>query len=174
MSSQQRNLFGDTITFSIPPRCIDVSEIRQVPDNQEVFLYPDSPISIIVEVLERVAENDDEEAAKFHFSSLAGDNSAASSSIERVSRIPGDRGGDTPSPIVLHGTQLVHKFNSAVLDTVRIFLAVFRIKSKNVDLVLSMNVPLETVEGRVDDTKYQLDFDTAVKSLHVLDFGLFV
>lgn len=40
-------------------------QIRQVPDNQEVFLYPDSSISIIVEVLERVAENDDEEAAKF-------------------------------------------------------------------------------------------------------------
>lgn len=38
---------------------------RQVPNSQEVFLYPDSSISIIVEVLERVAENDDEEAAKF-------------------------------------------------------------------------------------------------------------
>lgn len=41
-------------------------EIRQAPDSQEVFLYPDSSISIIVEVLERVAENDDEEAAKFY------------------------------------------------------------------------------------------------------------
>ena len=108
---------------------------------------------------------------------MADDNSAASSSIERVTGIPKDKGDDTPSPIVLQGTQLVRKFNSVVLDTIHILLAVFRIESKNVDLVLSMNVPLETVEGKVDDARYQqarLDFDTAVKSLRILDFGLFV
>ena len=38
---------------------------RQIPDNQEVFLYPNSSISMIVEVLQRVAEDDDVEAAKF-------------------------------------------------------------------------------------------------------------
>jgi hypothetical protein len=108
---------------------------------------------------------------------LADDNSAASSSIERVTRIPKDKGDDTPSPVILQGTQLVRKFNSAVLDTIYILLAVFRIESKNVDLVLSMNIPLETVEGKADDAKCQqaqLDFDTAVKSLRILDFGLFV
>lgn len=79
--------------------------------------------------------------------------------------------------MILQGTQLVRKFNSAVLDTIHILLAVFRVKSKGVDLVLSMNVPLETVEGKIDDSKYQsalLDFDTAVKSLKILDSGLFV
>jgi hypothetical protein len=40
-------------------------DLRQVPDNQEVFVYPNSPISIIVEILERVAQEDDQEAAKF-------------------------------------------------------------------------------------------------------------
>jgi len=39
--------------------------IRQVPDHQEVFLVPDSQISIIVEVLQRVAPDGDFEAAKF-------------------------------------------------------------------------------------------------------------
>jgi len=39
--------------------------IRQVPDHQEVFLVPNSQISVIVEVLQRVAPNDDLEAAKF-------------------------------------------------------------------------------------------------------------
>jgi len=160
-----------------------------------VFLYPDSSISIIVEVLERVAEDDDEEAVKFcnlsisltgmtdndfprfHFSSLAKDNSAEASSVESVTKLPKDKGDDTPSPIVLQGTQLVRKFNSPVPDRIRILLAAFRIKSKNVDLVLSMNIPLETVEGKVDDAKHkqaQLDFDTAVKSLRILDLGLFL
>lgn len=108
---------------------------------------------------------------------MADDNSAVSSSIERVTKIPKDEGDDTPSPIVLQGTQLVRKFNSAVPDTIHILLAVFRIGSKNIDLVLSMNIPFETVEGKVDNARYQQaqqDFDTAVKSLRILDFGLFV
>jgi len=44
--------------------------IRQVPDHQEVFLVPNSQISVIVEVLQRVAPNDDLEAAKFGGSSI--------------------------------------------------------------------------------------------------------
>lgn len=112
-----------------------------------------------------------------HFSSLAEDNSAADSSIERVTRVPKGEDDSTPSPIVLQGTQLVRKFNYTTPDTIRILLAIFRVESKNVDLVLSMNIPLATVEGKLDDNVYQrarLDFDTAVKSLRILDFGLFV
>lgn len=30
------------------------SDLRQVPDTQEVFLYPDSGVSIIVEILQSV------------------------------------------------------------------------------------------------------------------------
>jgi hypothetical protein len=39
-------------------------DLRQVPDNQEVFVYSDSSISIVVEILERVGQTDDEEAAR--------------------------------------------------------------------------------------------------------------
>ena len=87
-----------------------------------------------------------------------------------------DRGDDTPIPVVLRGNQLVRKFNSTTPDEIHVLLAVFRIVSKNIDLVLSMNVP-RTVEDGVADAKYQeaqRDFEIAVKSLHVLDFGLFV
>lgn len=41
------------------------SQLRQVPDTQEVFLYPDSDVSIIVEILERVEPSDFSEAARF-------------------------------------------------------------------------------------------------------------
>ena len=37
-------------------------DLRQIPDNQEVFLYPDSNVSIIIEVLQRVPEPNDAEA----------------------------------------------------------------------------------------------------------------
>jgi len=39
-------------------------DLRQVPDNQEVFLYPDFNVSIIIEVLERIPESIDEKAVK--------------------------------------------------------------------------------------------------------------
>lgn len=108
---------------------------------------------------------------------MAHDNSAASNSVGSVTKIPNNRGDKTPSPIVLKGTQLVHKFNSTVPDTVHIFLAVFRVKEKNADLVLSMNVPIETPGGDMGDVKYkqaQNDFEIAVKSLHISDFSLFI
>lgn len=108
---------------------------------------------------------------------MAHDNSATSSSVKGVTKILDNRGDETPSPIVLKGTQLVPKFNSTAPDTVHILLAVFRVKTKNVDLVLSMNIPLETSEGGTDDTRYkraERDFETAVETLHIIDFGLFV
>ena len=40
------------------------SDIRQIPDTQEVLLYPDSDVSIIVEVLQRVAVMSFSDAAK--------------------------------------------------------------------------------------------------------------
>jgi hypothetical protein len=97
--------------------------------------------------------------------------------VESVTQTLNSRGDGTPSPIVLKGNQHIHKFNSTVQDTTRILLAVFRVETKDIDLVLSMNIPLQTVEGDTDDTQNrqaQLDFKTAVESLHIVDFDLFV
>jgi hypothetical protein len=45
------------------------SEIRQVPDNQEVYLDKDGFTSIVVDILERV-EKPDIEALKFHLNDI--------------------------------------------------------------------------------------------------------
>ena len=45
------------------------SEIRQVPDNQEVYLDPDGFTSIVIDILERV-EKPDIEALKFHLQDI--------------------------------------------------------------------------------------------------------
>jgi len=177
MPSQQRDLFGGAIVFKIPPEFRDVSELRQVPDSQEVFLHPDTSISIVVEVLERVTQDEDEEAAKFHFDSLAHDNSAISSSVESIAKNWNDTEGETPSPTVLKGAQLVCKFNSKESHKICILLAVFRVESKKIDLVLSMNIPPDIAEGGAGHIEYQRaqsDFEIAVKSLQIIDFGLFV
>lgn len=113
----------------------------------------------------------------FHFGSLAHDNDAESHNVESTTVIPNDRGDNTPSPVVVVGTQQIKKFNRPTPDDVRIFLALYRVESKNVDLVLSMNIPLRTSDGQSvpesDQTAARQVFDTAVRSLRIIDFGLF-
>jgi hypothetical protein len=115
--------------------------------------------------------------SRFHFDSLANDNSAQSSEVLGVSVIPNDRGDDTPSAVVLTGTQHVPKFNRSTSDEVRILMALFRVETKNIDLLVTFNVPTRTSEGEAigEDgwNTAQTHFYDFAKSLRIVDFGLF-
>ena len=69
------------------------------------------------------------------------------------------------------------KFNSKEADEVHISLALYRIESKNVDLALSMNVPIKSSDGGAVSatglSEAQTMFDTAASSMTIVDFGLF-
>jgi hypothetical protein len=63
------------------------------------------------------------------------------------------------------------------LDDVLILLSLWRVETKNVDLVLTFNVPLAAASGGVDEAgqeKVKRQFEATVKSLEIVDFGLFV
>ena len=85
--------------------------------------------------------------------------------------------GATPTPIVLEGTQNIAKFNRQVADKVRIFVALYRIPTNGVDLVLTANFPLMTEKGpSVPEESMEVArhlFVSAAKSLKIVDFGLF-
>ncbi|KAF5386555.1 hypothetical protein D9615_001827 [Tricholomella constricta] len=174
----KRDLFGGAITVNTPPNLVDASDLRQVPDTQEVFLYPDSGISIIVEILEKVDASNFDAAIRFHFNSLAHDNSAVSAVVETVTVIPNDRGDSTPSAIVLSGLQGVPKFNRPTPDEVHILMALYRLEHKNVDLVVTFNVPTASSDGGAVSAEgldiARSHFDALIRSLHIVDFGLFV
>jgi hypothetical protein len=81
-------LFGGAISCWVPDGFVDVSTLRQVPDNQEVFVAEQGDEAMLsVEVLE-YAEVPDSEAARFCFADVADWNEAQSwqleSSTERV------------------------------------------------------------------------------------------
>jgi hypothetical protein len=119
---------------------------------------------------------------RFHFESLAHDNDAVASVIQSVdsaqAAAPVANGvPDTPPPIILYGTQQVPKFNRTVPDDVHISLALYRVASKNIDLVLTVNLP-EKTEANTGLNPQQLQegkdaFAAAARSLKILDFGLF-
>ncbi|EIM22466.1 Mog1p/PsbP-like protein [Wallemia mellicola CBS 633.66] len=115
--------FDGAINFESDLNLIDASKFRQVPDNQEVFIGKDSEVSVIVEVLEHVKEaKTDEEAAKFHFDSLAYDNDCEDYSIDQpIEHLPGDK-------IFIVGEQKITKNDED--QKIKIALAVIRIQDK--------------------------------------------
>ncbi len=76
---------------------------------------------------------------------------------------------------------MVPKFNKRAqqADLVRIYVAVWRVDSKNTDVVLSINVPV--LGGNADSRGVgeegarwaRLVWENAVKSFKIEDFGLF-
>lgn len=175
--------------------------MRQVPDTQEVFLDPESDMSVIVEILEYVDIEDAEKAIKlvrsyllctlstyrwdfrFHFDSLAHDNSAGSYQIcdvflpteSRTTPSSETPPFETPQPIILHGEQTVRKFNLTIEDRVCVFVALFRIRAKGVDMALTVNAPVAE-DAHSNDAFLQnarQKFDLAAGSLKILDFDLF-
>ncbi|KAJ7098130.1 hypothetical protein B0H15DRAFT_772911 [Mycena belliarum] len=178
MSFTTRELFGGAITAMAPENLVDASDLRQVPDTQEVLLYPDSSASIIVEILQRVDATEDDPAIRYHFDSLAYDNSAQSTGVDAVVIIPNTRDDNTPPAIRLTGVQTVPKFNLATPDQVRILMALFRVEDKHVDLVVTFNAPVVSQDdGALSEDGWaamQLHFDAFIRSLRIVDFGLFV
>lgn len=177
MSDTSLKLFGGAISTIAPSNLIDASTIRQVPDTQEVLLFPDSSISIVVEILQRVEPNDNHEAVKFHFDSLAHDNDAVFSQVESVNIVLNDRGDATPSAITLAGIQRIPKFNKTTPDEVRLLVALYRVADKGIDLVVTFNIPVVAGDGgAVQGGELELaqqQFDLFARSLRIEDFSLF-
>lgn len=167
-------LFGGAITATLPGSFVDASDFRQVPDNQEVLLSGTSDVSLILEVLQQVGQGTDaaamDHAVRFHFDSLAHDNDATAMQVHWVDVAEGAaEGASTPRPALLYGTQKVKKFGKDHdEDDVHIWVAVWRLPSKNVDLVLSRNNPCNAAL----DAQAREFRDTAA-SLRIVDWTLF-
>jgi hypothetical protein len=77
-------LFGGAFSAILPTGAIDVSDLRPVPDNQEVFCHPVTDQSLIVELLELQAHVRGEAAAWYHFEDVGGVQGARSVHVESV------------------------------------------------------------------------------------------
>ena len=117
---------------------------------------------------------------RFHYSSLAHDNTALSSTTTGIN-LPTPASASAASPVVgpatLTGQQVISKFNKGPedADTVLILLALWRIPSKQADLTLCVNFPLKKAgeEAEASGEYATRVFEEAVSSLKVEDLGLF-
>ncbi|XP_062385506.1 pigment epithelium-derived factor [Sardina pilchardus] len=118
-----RPLFGGALSATIPPSAQDISELREIPDNQEVFAHRETDQSIIVELLDYQSHVENEDAAKYHFEDVAGSNKASepgTCEVRSVQAIPKAELSlqQCASAWLLTGGQLVSKFNEEAKNTV--------------------------------------------------------
>ncbi|XP_062814155.1 ran guanine nucleotide release factor [Anolis carolinensis] len=134
-------LFGGAFSVCLPPGSIDVSEMRQVPDNQEVFVHPSTDQSLIIELLEYQAGVPDENATRYHFEDLA-DASSTAEILNQEQFLPQLLALEgCSSAWQLTARQLVAKFNEEAKNEVTLHLALLRLPQYGTDLLLTFNDP---------------------------------
>lgn len=76
-------MFGGAIEVSLPTGFLDVSDFRQVPDNQEVFTVDGATdVSLVFEIVELQTEVPNSEAGRYFWKDLVQSNEAGSEQIK--------------------------------------------------------------------------------------------
>lgn len=164
---------GGAITCDLPAGWKDVSDIRQVPDHQEVYIGPsaDDPC-FVIEILERQDSVPDDEAARFFFDDLAGANGSKESSFSVQT---------VTSELNMHSGIGMQRFakgkdydaegnlrpHQEVVD-VQIELCVVRLAQVETDLLLT----LSRNKSKADE-KLSEEFRRILSTLRILDWDLF-
>ncbi|KAM9440356.1 ran guanine nucleotide release factor isoform 1-T2 [Clarias gariepinus] len=179
-----RPLFGGAMSAVFPLNTKDISELREIPDNQEVFAHTHTDQSIIIELLEYQNNVEDSQAARYHFEDVAGSNKASESGqmeVKEVQCVPHDQLAlsQCSSAWILTGAQLISKFNEEAKNIVNIHLCLFRLPQYTTDILITFNnpvsiSPLSSSSGAVTEGVWtEQDFHTLVQSFQLLDPGVF-
>ncbi|KAM9358585.1 ran guanine nucleotide release factor [Symphorus nematophorus] len=145
-AAQSHPLFGGALSAVLPHSSTDISELREIPDNQEVFAHAHTDQSLIVELVEYQAQVADQDAARYHFEDIAGSNKALEPGgfeVTSVEPLPKSELSlsDCSSAWMLTGTQCVSKFNEEARNTVTLHLGLFRLPQFSTDILITFNDP---------------------------------
>ncbi|GAB7331771.1 hypothetical protein MBLNU13_g03736t1 [Cladosporium sp. NU13] len=183
-------LFGGAITADFPATFGDVSNIRQVPDNQEVYLDGEGFASVVVEILER-EEKLDNEALEYHLRDLVEDDEDDAAEKTKVwwtgEAVGGKLPPQTPTYNLLAtsppGAKQQGRANEP--DFVAIMLTLIRLVDQKTDILVTVNVP--HVIGQYDTGSVDLQHgkmgplleqaakwrERVLETFEVKDWGLF-
>ncbi|KAI8575645.1 hypothetical protein K450DRAFT_260826 [Umbelopsis ramanniana AG] len=172
-SLTERPLFGGALSAPLRQSYLDASQIRQIPDNQEVFVDANTEQSLIIELLDLVPVAKEKEIAKYHFQQLAEDNEAKEAIVNDISLLEATSNPSLPSDssqiYVLKGLQKISKFNEQQLHHVNIVMAIIRLAKVHTDVAISVNVP----EGQGQIELVESEMLQLVKGFKVNDWSLF-
>lgn len=149
-------LYGGAVTTTLPAGIVDVSDMRQVPDNQEVFIIEDGDkdVSIIFDLLEQVGTDDINSALRMHIDDMLEINKYIM--IEEM---------DLKALNTKIFTCYVNSNNSIHL------VSLIRLSEVETDIVISMHVCESDINVVMD--KYYSIFKTAGENYNVKNWDLF-
>ncbi|OLN87705.1 putative ran guanine nucleotide release factor [Colletotrichum chlorophyti] len=155
-------LYGGAIVCDLPEKFADVSKLREVPDNQEVWIDSDGFTSIIVDITERVgpagsSPEIDGRAMTTHLEELVGDEidtvkvwNTTETSFSRLSTdVPAYTLIATQTPRSKSGS------SSAAPDFTAIILTLLRLEKESTDILITINVP--HIKGEYDEADVDLE-----------------
>ncbi|XP_060196817.1 uncharacterized protein LOC132626093 isoform X2 [Lycium barbarum] len=141
-------LFGGAISTIFPRRFQDVSNVRQVPDHQEVFVDPARDESLIIELLDLKVDVADSGSATWFLQDLANEQDAEGTTINEQSAVfeaPGLCYRNTPVVITtVVGQMAVSKGRQGreAQNLVKVYLANIRLKEVGTDVLITAYEPL--------------------------------
>ncbi|KAF1844030.1 Mog1p/PsbP-like protein [Cucurbitaria berberidis CBS 394.84] len=184
MSFTNTPLYGGAITVDLPSGFADTSQIRQVPDHQEVYLDAEGYSSVVVEILEYVHKSSDDEALQYHFADLVDGTGDATTIVEQgraqLKSLPNAplltltfiQTPPTPNPNPRRKTP----------EFTYIHLLLLRLKEQATDLMITINIPHyagEYQKAAEEGGQTQLMKDSAalkekvLESFEIKEWGLF-
>ncbi|KAK4034535.1 hypothetical protein C8A01DRAFT_18683 [Parachaetomium inaequale] len=164
-SFKRTGLFGGALECDLPDKFADVSTIRQVPDNQEVYIDKDGFTSIIFDITQRVeARGDglerDGRALTIHLEDLVGDDADAVK-VWNTTETQFTHLDDGTPAYTLIATQTpqppAHPDESrraSAPDFTALILTLLRFEKEQTDILITINVP--HIKGEYDEDEVDL------------------
>lgn len=154
-------LYGGAITVDLPLEdLMDASQIRQIPDTQEVYVAKNGAVSIIFDLLESIAADDASQRVLCHLQEINSINGVE----QQTGVIPKLISGPYGDYGIVHVKEKVLKFGKDLHD-INIYIGVIHLQQSKTDIVVTLNV--EDNEADISE------FEGMVQSLKVEDWGLF-
>ncbi|KAK9844581.1 hypothetical protein WJX74_004227 [Apatococcus lobatus] len=140
-----RKLFGGAIESALPERFTDVSDLRPVPDNQEIFTDTDRSETLIFEIME-LLPMPAKEAAETLFLDMAEQDQAISSLISSINHQEHTRFAHIPSRFqqtLLEGSMVLKAKGLMATGTqkMNVSMANIRIPEKKSEMLITLLHP---------------------------------
>ncbi|OAY70768.1 ran guanine nucleotide release factor-like [Ananas comosus] len=144
----ERPLFGGAISSYFPVRFQDISNIREVPDHQEVFADPSRDESLIFELLDLKHEVGDDRSAVWFLRDIAREQDAEETMVLEHSgtlELPGLSCGGAPTIVTTAVGQLAiskGRQGREAHNVVQVYLANLRLKEVSTDVLITAYEPI--------------------------------
>ncbi|KAL9941642.1 multicopy suppressor of ts gsp1 [Verticillium nonalfalfae] len=156
-------LYGGALVSDLPEKFADVSKLRQVPDNQEVYIDQDGFTSIIFDITERVGPSGtgpeiDGRALTTHLEELVG-SEVDTVKVWNTTETQFSRIGEDIPAYTLIATQTPRAESgdrSSSPDFTAIILTLLRLEKESTDILITINVPHIRGEYNEEDVDLEL------------------